>query len=1265
MPSRNRFRLTAMIILTAASVHGQEPGFDPQGLQPRIETGSQRFLDAHPEFDGRGVVVAIFDTGIDPGAPGLQFTPNGEPKIIDMVDGTGSGDVDTSTRRIAIDDKLIGVSGRSLLLNPAWTKANKQFHVGMKPAFELFPGELIPRIKSARQEKQDLDVERLAAGLRIRSQKLASQGGDARKAEKKRIDAQLESLTGVADAKDMGPVYDCVVFRLDGKWRAVVDTDEDGDLRDEIVLTNYRDEHKFGTFGAESGYNFAVNIYEQGNLLSLIADTGAHGTHVAGIVGAHFPGQPELDGVAPGVQFVSVKIGDTRLAGMETASGLVRGLIAAKRAGCDLINMSFGEPSRSPNHGRVPEHFADFVNEHGIIYISSAGNAGPALSTAGAPGATLSAAIGVGAYISPGMMRSEYVLDGNLPEMPYTWTSRGPTFDGDMAVDIFAPGGAVSPVPNWTQQRVLRMNGTSMASPNACGSVALILSGLKKLSVPYNVQSVRRALANTARSVPNVEVFAQGPGLLQVDSAFEYLKTNVESSAERLEVKAEVNGHDRGIYLREANETNAASTHTVKIAPVFPESAKNQERVDFELRLSISTTADWVTTGHSILLTHGGQSFRVQVDPTQLQPGVHTAWVLGHDATNEARGPLVRLPITVLVKDEVKSDTFKIAKSVNLSPGHFHRTFVQVPPGAQWADLRLKREGGDVPALFVVHAVQVLDDRNYRDAEFQQYLNLDPNQKVLESFSVTGGRVMELCVCQYWSVPGPNQIDFELTFRGVVPADRHVTLVEGTPGARVDVTNFLGDIELAAKATLKTHRHLAAPTGSKVTALSSERDRLPDGRVIHRLELSYVLEQTKAGSVTLGFPRTDDWLYDSPFGGHLWTVHDENGRLVYTDDIWSDPVRLAKGKYAVALVLRHENPELLSDYESMPMSIDRPLGSPINIAISNGQMSLGSSLPSSLDRGAMSMAYFHTPSDTPAGVVAGDQLIGSVTYAGAPATGDGATGRPGGFPVTMFVTTGGSPNAGGSAADAAAEDDLSKAVAELEKLDTEGERKNRLEKIVAAAEKVVSLIDQDAVASNLGRRVDEDDADAVKVRKKMEKNKSHLVDAFYRRGRAIAYMELPDVVAKKPIENAEEHAKRFEAAYKDLAQWADPKGDDHFLLAVRRHRRAGEFGEALQLLNKHMGGSSNSYWLYKKQRDILNELGWKTLADRASTNLTHHFPDKIRELSSEAMKVSEALKVKGKSAGKDPAPKDPARKKPGRKKPAKAPQNLETQAESQ
>lgn len=42
------------------------------GIVPKHETEVSSFLDEFNEYDGRGVVIGIFDTGIDPLAPGLD-----------------------------------------------------------------------------------------------------------------------------------------------------------------------------------------------------------------------------------------------------------------------------------------------------------------------------------------------------------------------------------------------------------------------------------------------------------------------------------------------------------------------------------------------------------------------------------------------------------------------------------------------------------------------------------------------------------------------------------------------------------------------------------------------------------------------------------------------------------------------------------------------------------------------------------------------------------------------------------------------------------------------------------------------------------------------------------------------------------------------------------------------------------------------------------------------------------------------------------------
>ena len=83
---------------------------------PKDETGVSQLRDTNPEADGRGVLVAVMDTGCDLAAAGLQTTSTGQPKYVDFLDCTGGGDIDMSVSRKKDGTTLEGASGATLKL---------------------------------------------------------------------------------------------------------------------------------------------------------------------------------------------------------------------------------------------------------------------------------------------------------------------------------------------------------------------------------------------------------------------------------------------------------------------------------------------------------------------------------------------------------------------------------------------------------------------------------------------------------------------------------------------------------------------------------------------------------------------------------------------------------------------------------------------------------------------------------------------------------------------------------------------------------------------------------------------------------------------------------------------------------------------------------------------------------------------------------------------------------------------------------------------
>ena len=93
--------------------------------------------------------------------------------------------------------------------------------------------------------------------LRSQIENFVKDDKDKTQIDKAELEKRLEALLAAGKSyKDPGPLYDCVVFRDGEHFRAVVDTDEDGDLADEKAMTNYRVAREYAQFDKVSLLNF-------------------------------------------------------------------------------------------------------------------------------------------------------------------------------------------------------------------------------------------------------------------------------------------------------------------------------------------------------------------------------------------------------------------------------------------------------------------------------------------------------------------------------------------------------------------------------------------------------------------------------------------------------------------------------------------------------------------------------------------------------------------------------------------------------------------------------------------------------------------------------------------------------------------------------------------------------------------------------------------------------------------------------------------------
>ncbi|MGW6791521.1 S8 family serine peptidase [Streptomyces chartreusis] len=740
----------------------QTPAENP--YNPSFETGAVDFVKKSPRADGRGITIGILDSGIDLAHPALQKTTTGERKIVDWVTATDPlVDSDRTWRPM-----VTSVSGPSFTYGgKTWTAPAGNYQVSTFLESYTTGGD--------------------AAGD-------ANRDGDK--------------------TDSWGVLYDAA----NGTVR--VDLNNNFDFGDDTPMKPYKDGYQIGYFGTDDPATdvaerqpFVVQIRKDVPMDPLGGDwvgqkrdfvnigviESEHGTHVAGITAANGLFGGKMNGAAPGAKLVASRA--CTWTGGCTNVALTEGMIdLVVNRGVDIVNMSIGGlPALNDGNNARAELYTRLIDTYGVQLVISAGNSGPGANTIGDPGLA-SKVISVGATISKETWAANYgsAVEKKYAMMPFS--SRGPREDGGFTPTLSAPGASINTTQTWLPGGPVAeagyslpagysmLQGTSMASPQAAGASALLLSAAKARHIDLTPAKLRTALTSTADHIKGVQAYEEGAGLIDIEDAWDSIRDG--ATAHEYTVKAPVDtaidqflktpGFGTGVYDREGGlKAGQKKTYDVTIT----RTSGADKAIRHELNLENNAGDTFRIVGSDEISLGLNKPVTVKVAAKPGSAGIKSAILEVDDPRTE--GVDKQILNTVVVSQPLK---YSYSASGSVQRNSTKSYFVTVPEGAKSLEVAIGGLQGKSQTRFIaIHPYGVPSDNTGTPYCYNNYLDGNGCKPDVRAYADPQPGVWEIEVESRRTSPLlDNPYKLDVTVLGAAFDPETVTIPEakvGTPAA--------------------------------------------------------------------------------------------------------------------------------------------------------------------------------------------------------------------------------------------------------------------------------------------------------------------------------------------------------------------------------------------------------------------------------------------------------------------------------------------------